>query len=62
MREGQMSTLQAERAAFWPPDDTEESVLGTNLHQTTITNARLGINEVAAGMVEPDQPIPAPAS
>jgi len=25
-------------AAVWPPDDTEESVLGTDLHQTTITN------------------------
>ena len=25
-------------AEVWPPDDTEESVLGTNLHQTTIRN------------------------
>jgi Uma2 family endonuclease len=31
----------------WPPDDTEESVLGTDLHQTTITNLRLGINQAA---------------
>ena len=28
----------------WPPDDTEESVLGTDLHQTTIRNLALGIN------------------
>jgi hypothetical protein len=38
----------APSAALWPPDDTEESVLGTSLHQTTITNLRLGINEAAA--------------
>lgn len=31
----------------WPPHDTEESVLGTDLHQTTITNLRLGINGAA---------------
>ncbi len=31
----------------WPPDDTEESVVGTDLHQTTIMNLRWGINEVA---------------
>jgi Putative restriction endonuclease len=31
----------------WPPDDTEESILGTDLHQTTITNLRLGINGAA---------------
>src|SRR5579875_1068161 len=34
-------------AEVWPPDDTEESILGTDLHQTTITNLRWGINEVA---------------
>jgi Uma2 family endonuclease len=33
--------------AVWPPDDTEVSCLGTNLHQTTITNLRWGINEAA---------------
>ena len=32
---------------YWPPDDTEESVVGTDLHQKTITNLRLGINECA---------------
>jgi hypothetical protein len=31
----------------WPPDDTEESVSGSDLHQTTITNLRLGVNQVA---------------
>src|SRR5579863_5101239 len=30
----------------WPPDDTEESVVGTDLHQMTIINVRTGINEV----------------
>ncbi len=34
--------------AVWPPDDTEESVMGTNLHQTAILNLRLGINDAAA--------------
>ena len=36
--------------ALWPPDDTEESVLGTHYHQDTITNARTGINEVAVAL------------
>ena len=31
----------------WPPDDTEESVVGTDWHQMTIMNLRWGINEVA---------------
>ena len=31
----------------WPPDDTEESVVGTDFHQMTIMNVRFGINEVA---------------
>ena len=31
----------------WPPDDTEESVVGTDLHQMTIMNLRWGINEIA---------------
>jgi hypothetical protein len=42
----------------WPPDDTEESILGTDLHQTTITNLRLGINEVARLRQVPGQPVP----
>jgi Putative restriction endonuclease len=42
----------------WPPDDTEQSVLGTDLHQTTITNLRWGINEVAHLRRAPGQPLP----
>ena len=34
--------------AVWPADDTEESVLGTNLHQTAIITLRTGINEAAS--------------
>ncbi len=35
----------------WPPNDTEESVLGTDLHQGTITDLRLGFNEAEVGEV-----------
>jgi len=42
----------------WPPHDTEESILGTDLHQTTITNVRWGINEVAHLHQTPGQPVP----
>lgn len=35
------------KVASWPPDDTEESIVGTDLHQTTITNLRLGLNGAA---------------
>lgn len=42
----------------WPPNDTEESVLGTNFHQTTITNIRWGVNETAGLEHAPDQPAP----
>jgi Putative restriction endonuclease len=48
--------------ASWPPDDTEESVLGIDLHQTTITNLRWGINELARVHQHPGQPIPWQAS
>jgi len=44
--------------AGWPPDDTEESVLGTNLHQATITNVRWGLNEVASLFMPTDQAPP----
>ncbi len=44
---------EAQPAELWPPDDTEESVLGTNLHQTTITNVRLALNEIAAAHPSP---------
>src|SRR5438309_1857240 len=42
----------------WPPDDTEESVVGTNLHQTTILNLRWGINEAATIHTVPGEPAP----
>jgi hypothetical protein len=42
----------------WPPDDTEESILGIDLHQGTITNLRLGINEAAQVYKTPGQPVP----
>ena len=48
--------------APWPPNDTEESVLGTDLHQTTITNLRIGLNECARIGVPEDQPAPWHAS
>ena len=42
----------------WPPNDTEESILGTDLHQTTITNLRLGINEAVHAYRTPGEPLP----
>ena len=39
---------EAQPAELWPPDDTEESVLETNVHQTTIHNPRQGLHEIAA--------------
>ena len=39
--------------ALWPPDDTEWSVVGTDLHQGTITDARTGINEAAVALAPP---------
>lgn len=38
-------TIAGAAAALWPPDDTEESVLGTNIHQDTIVAVRGGINQ-----------------
>lgn len=43
---------------LWPPDDTEESVVGTDLHQMTIINLRWGINEVARTRMTPGQAAP----
>ncbi len=50
-------TMPSRPPLDWPPDDTEESVLGTNLHQATITNLRVGLNEVAA-LAPPGQAAP----
>ncbi len=49
---------EAQPAELWPPDDTEESVLGTDLHQTTITNLRVGLTELASAQTTPGQPPP----
>src|SRR5947209_5299467 len=56
--ETQLRTRRFPRGEVWPPDDTEESILGTDLHQTTITNLRLGINGVARLARVPGQPLP----
>jgi hypothetical protein len=48
----------APSAALWPPDDTEESVLGTNLHQTAIIALRTAINEAAAVAVPAGATLP----
>ncbi len=42
----------------WPPDDTEESVVGTDLHQMTIMNLRWGINEIARLHTAPGAEVP----
>lgn len=42
----------------WPPDDTEESVMGTDFHQMTIMNLRWGTNEVAHALVAPGRTVP----
>jgi Uma2 family endonuclease len=55
MRDRQGVAL-ASLPAVWPADDTEESVLGTDLHQTAITNLRTAINEAAALATAPGDP------
>ena len=45
--ETQARTRPFRPGEVWPPDDTEESILGADLHQTTITNVRRGLNEAA---------------
>ena len=42
----------------WPPDDTEESVVGTDRHQITMYNLRLGINEIAHVTAGAEIPLP----
>jgi hypothetical protein len=42
----------------WPPDDTEESVAGTNRHQLTIRGLCMWINELAHAAAAPGQPVP----
>lgn len=53
--------LEAQQSAYrepWPPDDTEESVLGSDLHQTTIRCLATGINEAAHLLCREDEPLP----
>ncbi len=45
-------------AGPWPPDDTEESVLGIDLPQQTNTTLRRGLNEAARLYRAPEQPVP----
>ncbi len=54
----QTRPLTAPPGYTWPPHDTEESVLGTDRHQTTITNLRWGVNEAAHVGLLPGQPVP----
>ncbi len=56
--ETQTRTRRISSREVWPLDDTEESILGTDLHQTTITNLRPGINGVAHLSRLPGQPLP----
>jgi Putative restriction endonuclease len=58
-------TSEAEVRAFrqapvgaWPTDDTEESVVGTNLHQVAIINLHLGITEAAELHRQVGDPVP----
>jgi hypothetical protein len=48
---------RAQTGVIWPPHDTEESILGTDRHQMTIGNIRLGINEAARIELAPGQPV-----
>jgi hypothetical protein len=43
---------------YWPPDDTEESVVGTEHHQMTIMSIRFAINELARAAVGSHAPPP----
>jgi hypothetical protein len=45
-----MSSVPAPGAtALWPPDDTEESIVGVDRHQLDISSLRAGLNEEAVG-------------
>jgi len=59
---GSMAARMYQPDLRWPPDDTEESVVGTDWHQTTITNLRLGINEIARAAMHKGEPLPWQAS
>jgi hypothetical protein len=44
--------------AAWPPDDTEETIMGSDWHQLTIRNLCLGINEIARDEAGTGLPVP----
>lgn len=56
--EAEVRALRQTAPGAWPPDDTEESVVGSDLHQTTIINLKLGITEAAQLEREPGEPPP----
>lgn len=60
--ESKVRTPSPEYMEPWPPDDTEESISGTNLHQTTIINLTTGINAAADLQRQTDEPLPWEAS
>ena len=49
--------LIATPPALWPPDDTEESILGVDRHQLDILTVRFGLNEEAHRLAGP-APLP----
>lgn len=54
-------TMQTDTRALpkhWPPDDTEESVMGTDFHQATIINLRIGINSIGHLHQAPGEDMP----
>jgi hypothetical protein len=42
----------------WPPHDTEESIVGSDLHQAAISDLRIGLNEAAHLDREQGKPLP----
>jgi hypothetical protein len=56
--ESSAATRPAYMREPWPPDDTEESIVGTSLHQLTIRNLTSGTNEIAAQHTPPGGPPP----
>jgi Uma2 family endonuclease len=56
--EYELSAFPPDPAVPWPPNDTEESILGTDLHQTTIRNLVLGLNGAARVSRAAGDPVP----
>jgi len=55
-QEPRVGMLPGVLTEIWPPDDTEESISGSDLHQTTITNLRLGLHQAALSGQSRDAP------